>query len=64
MQMPVLAEKIARGLLADHGVKVIWKLHADAATLERIGNQTAAESLLEIADAAEREWISLTRQIA
>lgn len=27
-----LARKLARTLLADHGVPVIWKLHADAAT--------------------------------
>jgi hypothetical protein len=53
----MLAEKIARDLLAHQGLEVIWKLHADAATLDRIGNQTAAESLLEIADAAERASI-------
>jgi len=31
-------------------------LHEDAAMLHRIGNSTAAETFLQIADAAEREW--------
>jgi len=53
----MLTDKIAKQLLVDQGLKVIWKLHADAAALDRIGNQIAAESLLEIADAAERAWV-------
>ena len=47
-------------MLAEQGLATIWKLHADAATLYRIGNLVAAESFIEIADAAEREWLRRT----
>jgi len=59
--MTVLTHKLARTMLADKGIGVIWKLHADAATLARIGNYAAAQSLTEIAEAAEREVL---RQMA
>jgi hypothetical protein len=53
--MSVLSQKLARSMLADKGIGVIWKLHSDAAILARIGNYTAALNLSEIAEAAERE---------
>ena len=52
-----VTEKLARNMPADHGVAIIWKLHDDAATLYRVGNRTAAETFLEIADAAENQWL-------
>ena len=52
-----IAEKLARKMLIENGVSIIWKLHHDAATLYRVGNYVAAESFLQIADAAEREWV-------
>jgi hypothetical protein len=55
--MNSLAEKLARRLLAEQGLAMIWKLHSDAATLYRIGNAVAARSFIEIADLAEKEWL-------
>ena len=52
-----ITDKLAHSMLADHGVSIIWKLHNDAATLYRVGNRTAAETFLEIADAAENQWL-------
>ena len=52
-----VTEKLARNMLADHGLAIIWKLHADAATLYRVGKRTAAETFLEIADAAENQLL-------
>jgi hypothetical protein len=59
--MTTLTHKLARDMLADKGVGVIWKLHSDAATLARIGNYAAALSLSEIAEAAERELLRRRR---
>ena len=47
----------ARTLLARHGVAAIWLLHLAAAKAYREGNTDAATSVIEIADAAEREWL-------
>ena len=55
--MTSITHKLARGLLADRGIGLIWKLHSDAATAARIGNSAAALALTEIAEAAEREWL-------
>ena len=52
----IVTEKLAGDLLARKGLGVIWKLHTDAGTLYRVGNPVAAASLVEIADAAEREY--------
>ena len=57
MERQTVAEKLARDLLARQGRGVIWKLHADAGTLYRVGNPVAAASFVEIADAAEREYL-------
>ena len=55
--MSGFTHKLARNMLADKGIGVIWKLHSDAATLARIGNYAAALNLSEIAEAAERELL-------
>jgi hypothetical protein len=47
----------ARTLLARHGVAAIWLLHLAAARAYRDGNTDAAVAVVEIADAAEREWL-------
>ena len=52
-----LINKLAREMLADKGIAVIWKLHGDAARVYRVGNPTAAATFLEIADAAVEEWL-------
>jgi hypothetical protein len=61
--MTSITHKLARGLLADRGISLIWKLHSDAATAARIGNSAAALALTEIAEAAEREWLRQVGQI-
>ena len=52
-----ITDKLAHSMLAEYGVSIIWKLHNDAATLYGVGNRTAAETFLEIADAAENQWL-------
>jgi hypothetical protein len=49
-----LAEKVALELLERDGMPVIWLLHVTAAKAHGDGHPRAAETLLEIADAAER----------
>lgn len=56
-KMSTLANQLAHRMLADEGLQLIWKLHIDAATLHRVGNFTSAATFLEIADAADKEWL-------
>jgi hypothetical protein len=35
----------------------IWRLHTAAAEVYQIGNPSATAAILELADAAEREWV-------
>jgi len=49
-------EKLAWQMLAEHGLPMVWKLHSDAAILHRIGNATAAQTFVDIAELAE-EWV-------
>jgi len=51
-----LTEGIALRLLARNGIGVIWRLQVAAAVAYRTGDPIAAASILEIAEAAEREW--------
>jgi hypothetical protein len=48
---------IASKMLARDGFAAIWVLHLSAARAYREGRKAAATSLVEIADAAEREWL-------
>jgi hypothetical protein len=48
------AEKVALDLLERDGIAVIWLLHLTATQAYRDGHPRAAETLLEIGDAAER----------
>jgi hypothetical protein len=57
MTVFTFAEKIASELLACAGSSAVWQLHLVAATAYRDGNARAADCLLEIADAAEREMV-------
>lgn len=52
------ADKLARSLLAKQGVAGIWKLHQAAADAHRAGFRLSAADLIEVAEAAERAWIS------
>jgi len=46
-------------MLARHGIVAIWRLQVAAAIAHRTGNPDAAQSILEMADAAEREWLTI-----
>jgi len=50
-------EQVAANLLNRSGLALIWELHLSAAKAYREGNEFAARSILEIADAAERVWL-------
>ena len=50
------AQVIALSLLARDGVSAIWKLHLSAAGAYRDGHKSVAAGIMEIAEAAEREW--------
>ena len=50
-------EIVALSLLAQDGVAAIWQLHLSAALAYRDGHKAVAAGIIEIADAAEREWL-------
>jgi hypothetical protein len=52
-----LQEKLARTMLAREGIAGIWVLHLSAANAHRDGYRAGAASIIEIAGAAEREWL-------
>src|SRR3979411_1949739 len=51
------AEIIALSLLARDGIAAIWGLHLSAALAYRDGRKAVAAGGIEIAGAAEREWL-------
>ena len=48
---------LALKMLARDGFAAIWVLHLSAARAYREGNRAVAAVIIEIADAAEREWL-------
>jgi len=50
-------ENLALTMLAREGIAAIWQLHLSAARAYRDGHGAAAAKIIEIADAAEREWV-------
>ena len=50
-----LADKLAADLLAHQGSPAIWDLHLAAAAAKSAGKLEIAASLIEIAEAAERQ---------
>ena len=50
-------ENLALRMLAREGIAAIWTLHLAAARAYRDGNKAMAATIIEIADAAEREWL-------
>jgi hypothetical protein len=50
-------ENIALSMLERHGIAVMWELHLMAAKAYRQGSKASAAAIIEIADAAEREWM-------
>jgi hypothetical protein len=53
----LLVETVASELLARDGSAAIWRLHLVAADAFRAGYPSAAQSLLDIAEAAEQAWL-------
>jgi hypothetical protein len=51
------AEQVASNLLNRYGLAAIWQLHLSAASAYRKGNAMAARSIIDVAEAAEREWL-------
>ena len=48
--------RLATRVLARDGIEAIWKLHDAAARADLEGRRWAADTLIEIADAAEEIW--------
>ena len=55
-RLHTLTDGIASRMLARHGISAVWELQVAAAIVYRTGNRTAAECILDMAD-AEREWM-------
>ena len=52
-----LTEQLALSMLARDGIAAIWQLHLSAADAHRTGHPKAAQSILELAEAAEEAWV-------
>ena len=50
-------------MLARDGIAAIWTLHLAAARADRDGNKGMAATIIEIADAAEREWLRCAKPL-
>jgi hypothetical protein len=51
------AETLALTLLASGGIAAIWRLNEAAAQAYRTGHACTAESILQVAEAAEEAWL-------
>ena len=51
------AEKLAARMLTASGVRAIWDAYVAASAAHGLGRPDIAESLINIAEAAEREWM-------
>lgn len=56
MTRETFAQKLAFRMLAREGIGAIWKLYVTAAGANGRGQSGVAEILIDIADAAERQW--------
>lgn len=56
MSRRTFTDQLAARIVAQEGIAAIWRLHLDAAKAHRRGHPAGAAILIEIADAAEREW--------
>ena len=52
-----VSEELALTLLARDGIAAIWQLNIAAAESHRNGYHRAADTVLQIADAAEQAWL-------
>jgi len=58
VRLQTVIERIALRMLARDGVATIWQLQVAAGIAYRSGNPGPAASIIEIAEAAERERLS------
>ena len=56
-------ENLVLTMLDRDGIAAIWTLHLAAARAYRDGNKGMAATILEIADAAESEWLRRARPL-
>jgi hypothetical protein len=56
-------ENLALTMLARDGIAAIWTLHLAAADAYRDRHKAVAVSIIEIADAAECEWLRRTNRL-
>ena len=52
-----LTNQLALSMLARDGIAAIWHLHMAAANAHQTGHPAAADTMLEIAEAAEEAWL-------
>jgi hypothetical protein len=57
------SERLASRMLAHTGVQAIWDMHVAASAAYGLGRADVVASLIEIAEAAEREWMSRAVQL-
>ena len=51
------AELFAARMLASEGIAAVWRLHVAAARAYQNRHLDTAETIIAIADSAEREWV-------
>jgi hypothetical protein len=52
-----MTEDLASAILERSGIETIWRLHTAAAEVYQLGNSSAPDAILEIADAVEHAWL-------
>jgi hypothetical protein len=62
MSTDTSAADLASAILRDGGLPSIWQLNVAAAEAYRNGFPNAAAAILEVADAAEQQWLRRTPQ--
>jgi|HubBroStandDraft_4_1064222.scaffolds.fasta_scaffold282541_1 hypothetical protein len=58
MSRQTFVRNLAVKMLACEGITAIWQLNVAAADAHRVGRSGVAAMLIEIADAAEWEWVA------
>jgi hypothetical protein len=63
MTRDTFAQKLAVRILAHEGMTAIWRLHVAAGDAYERAQFSVAAILIEIADAAEREWLLCQQRV-
>jgi hypothetical protein len=64
MNPRTFTRELALTMLARDGKAAIWNLHEVATAVYRQGHKSVAATLIEVADFAEREWLSRGQPLA